>query len=166
MPPAPNREHQELEGELETWLRVFWTRRQRAKVYHQINLAAPDGWPDDYRIPDLVLLTPDRFGIDRNEYFEGPPTVVIEIHSPNDEAFEKLSFYAKLGVTETWIIDRDSKEPRVYVLEGSTYRRRSPDEKGWILSEITGILLRGEPHAKLAIQLVDDAGSRRELPER
>ena len=97
---------------------------------------------------------------------EVSPTVVVEIHGPSDEAFEKLSFYAKLGVAEAWIIDRDSKEPRVYVLEGSTYQPRSPDEKGWIVSAITGILLRGEPHAKLAIQLVDDAESRREFPER
>ena len=26
-----------------------------------------------HRIPDLALLTPDRFHIDRNEYFEGAP---------------------------------------------------------------------------------------------
>jgi Uma2 family endonuclease len=101
MPPMPNREHQDLGGELETWLRLRWARPRKAKVYHEINVAAPGGWPDrNYRIPDLVLLTPERFHIDRNEYFEGAPDVVVEIYSPGDESYEKLPFYQELGVPE------------------------------------------------------------------
>ncbi len=45
MPPAPNREHQEFEWSLETYLRLHWARPSGAKVYHQINVAAPGGWP-------------------------------------------------------------------------------------------------------------------------
>jgi len=37
-------------------LRTHWVRPGRAKVYHNANLAPPGGWPDDYRIPDLLLL--------------------------------------------------------------------------------------------------------------
>ena len=165
MPPSPNRDHQELEGEFETWLRVFWSQPRGAKVYHQINTTPPGGWPNSYRIPDLVLLTPDRFDIDRNEYFEGAPTVVVEIHGPGDEAYEKLPFYAELGVPEVWIVDRDTKLPEVHVLQDNEYRKRAAGEDGWIRSEITGILLRGESNGKLAIQLADDPETRRELPE-
>ena len=39
-------------------------------------------WPNNYRIPDLVLLTPERFDIDCNEYFDGGPDAVVEIRSP------------------------------------------------------------------------------------
>jgi Uma2 family endonuclease len=60
-------------------------------------VAPPGGWPDNHRIPDLVLLTPARFAIDRNEYFEGAPDVVVEIRSPGDESYEKRDFYAALG---------------------------------------------------------------------
>jgi hypothetical protein len=69
--PSPNRAHQDLEGSLEAYLRLRWARPRGAKVYHQINLASPGGWPDDYRIPDLLLLTPEHFALDHNEYFEG-----------------------------------------------------------------------------------------------
>src|SRR5262245_38291646 len=85
MPPMPNRQHQDFEFDLEAYLRRHWARALGAKVYHGINLASPGGWPDDFRVPDLVLLTPERFAIDHNEYFEGAPDAVVEIHSPGDE---------------------------------------------------------------------------------
>src|SRR5213083_974314 len=97
MPPMPNREHQDFEFAIEAYLRLRWAPAHEARVYHGINVASPGGWPNDYRIPDLVLLTPERFGIDRNEYFEGGPDVVVEICSPGDESHEKLEFYAGIG---------------------------------------------------------------------
>ena len=88
----PNREHQDLEWAMEHYVRRHWAQPRRAKVYHNINLAAPGGWPNNYRIPDLLLLTLERFAIDRNEYFEGAPAVVVEIRSPGDESvYEELS---------------------------------------------------------------------------
>src|SRR5215470_7620398 len=100
MPPMPNRAHQDLEFAIEAYLRLHWAPGCGGRVYHGINVASVGGWPKDYRIPDIVLLTPPRFGIDRNEYFEGAPDVVVEIRSPNDEAYEKLEFYAALEVPE------------------------------------------------------------------
>lgn len=165
MPPMPNRDHQDLEGAMETWLRTHWARPHGNKVYHQINLASPGGWSSNYRIPDLLLLTPDRFHIDRNEYFEGPPLVVVEIRSPGDETAEKMPFYAKLGVPEVWIVDRDTKAPEVHVLQGTGYQGRTPDDDGWILSPATGVQLRGGPAAKLAMQIADQPDTGELLPE-
>ena len=164
MPPAPNREHQGLEWELETWLRLHWARPNGARVYHQINVASPGGWPNDYRIPDLVLLAPDRFHVDRNEYFEGAPTVVVEIHSPDDEACEKLVFYAGIGVPEVWIVPRDTKRPELYVLQGTDYAKQAPAADGWLDSPATAVRLRGEQGNKLGIQLAGDEATRRSLP--
>jgi len=165
MPPAPNRDHQALEGALERWLWTYWAEPRGARVYHQINVASVGGWPSDYRIPDLVLLTPDRFHIDRNEYFEGPPLVVVEIHSPGDEAREKAPFYAELGVPEMWIIDRDAKRPEIYTLGENRYDEAPPDGEGWLGSPHAGIFLRAEPGGKLAIRRADDPDSLRLLPE-
>ena len=39
-----------------TWLQARWGAPQGNRVHIQINVASPGGWPDDYRIPDLVLL--------------------------------------------------------------------------------------------------------------
>jgi len=165
MPPVPNREHQDFQGEMEMWLRIFWARPGGNRVYHEINLASVGGWPDNYRIPDLLLLTPDRFAIDRNEYFEGPPTVVVEIRSPGDESYEKLPFYAKLGVPEVWIIDRDTKVPEIYLLTAGDYQRQPAGADGWLQSAATKIRMRSEGGAKLAMQMADDQSTRRLLPE-
>jgi Uma2 family endonuclease len=165
MPPAPNREQPELEGDVEAWLRVNWSRPRGNKVYHQINLASEGGWTTNYRIPDLVLLTPDRFHIDHNEYFEGAPTVVVEIHSAGDEAYDKMPFYAKLGVPEVWIIDRDTRVPEVFLLEGDRYERQAPDAEGWIPSVATGIQLRAHAAERLALQITGDPGTLGIVPE-
>ena len=153
MAPSPNREHQDFEFALEAWLRQYCAEPTGGRVYHQINVSEPRTWPDNYRIPDLVLLTPARFDIDCNEYFDGGPDVVVEIHSPGDEAYEKLEFYAKVGVLEVWIIDRDSKVPEVLELAGQTYRKNSIDGDGWLTSNVAGVQLRSTDEEKLEIRL-------------
>lgn len=165
MPPPPNLEHQDLAVGLVSWLRTSWAMAQGNRVYMEVNLASPGGWPDDYRIPDLVLLTPDRFEIERNEYLAGAPSVVIEIRSPGDETVEKMPFYAGLGIPELWIIDRDTKAPELYLLREGRYERQSPGADGWLRSAATGICLRAEPRNELAIQLRDDARTRQLLPQ-
>lgn len=163
MPPSPNRDHQDLEFVLESYLRFYWAPRHQAKVFHQINVAAIGGWPDSYRIPDIVLLLPPRFNIDRNEYFEGAPDVVVEIHSPGDEAYEKLPFYCDLGVPEVWIIHRDSREPEIYVRKRNRYKKQSATSEGWIRSPATEIELMAH-NGKLAVRLADDDSTRQDLP--
>jgi Uma2 family endonuclease len=161
----PNRAHQDFQWSLETYLRVHWARPNAGRVYHDINLASPENWPHDYRIPDLVLLTPARFSIDKNEYFEGPPDVVVEIHSPGDEAYEKLEFYARLGVPEVWVIHRDTKEPAIYERAGGSYNETEPAANGWIQSRVTGVELRSAPARKLAIRVTGDESTLAELPD-
>ena len=164
MPPMPNREHQNLEAQLERWLREFWAEPQGYRVFHGINVAAPGAWPHDYRVPDLVLLMPDRFHVDRNEYFDGAPTVAVEIHSEGDEAYEKLNFYARIGTPEVWIIDRDSRTPEVYVLQGGGYEPQGPDADGWLTSRATGIELRSEPPDKLALRIAGQPRTQGAVP--
>ena len=157
-------------GTIKTWKgrwRVIFAfsgrRHVKAKVYHQINLAAIDGWAKNYRIPDLVLLLPQRFAIDRNEYFEGAPDVVVEIHSPGDETYEKLLFYRDLGVPEVWVIQRDSRQPEIHVLKRGRYKKQAATAQGWIRSPGTGIEL-AEEKGKLAVRLAGDDSTRQDLP--
>lgn len=167
MPPAPNLFHQEFQWELETWLRSFWARPAGNRVFHDANLASPGGWPDDYRVPDLVLLMPgaECFDANRSAYLEGAPTVVIEIRSPRDETMEKLPFYARIGVPEVWVIDGDTKRPELFVLQSGRYERQSPAADGWLCSSVTGVRLRGESGDRLALQLADSRVTYRILPE-
>jgi Uma2 family endonuclease len=110
---------------MEEYVRGYWARPRKAKVFHQVNLESVGGWPNDnYRIPDLLFLTPARFHIDKDEYFEGWPDGVVEIYSPGDESYEKLEFYRDLGVPEVWIIHRDTKEPEIYLLRRKSYKKK------------------------------------------
>jgi len=165
MPASPTVRQQELEMCLGIWLRTEWAKPHGNKGHNQINVASVGGWPNDYRIPDIVMLTSDCFHIDCNEYFEGAPTVVVEIHSPGDEAYEKLPFCARIGVPEVWVIDRDTKTPTIYVLRGSDYEEVVAAADGWLHSAATGIRLRAPGGKKLAMQLGDDQSTLRLLPE-
>jgi Uma2 family endonuclease len=167
MSPEPDREHQDFEGSLESWLRLNWGRPQHAKVYHRINLSLPgagNSWIDNFRIPDLVLLTRERYSIDHRTHFEGGPDVVVEIRSPHDESEEKLPFYAQLGILEVWIIDRDTKQPDLYVLTADGYRKMPAGADGWFRSACTGVEMRVGRPGKLAIRINGDDSTREELP--
>ncbi len=165
MTPVPTRRHQDFQGALFAWLRIHWALPRGCRVYPPMNIASPGGWPNNYRIPDIVLLTPDRFHIDHDEYFEGGPTVVVENRSRGDESYEKLPFYAGLGVPEVWIIDRDTKVPQLFVLAGAAYQDQPAGPDGWLASAATGVWLRGEAGEKLAARLADQPDSLSLLPD-
>jgi Uma2 family endonuclease len=166
MNAVPHRDHQGLAIQLGVWLFLHWRRHPEREVYPDRNLALPGSWPNDYRIPDLVLTTRERFVYDKGSYIEGPPLVCIEIHSPNDEAYEKLEFYARLEVPEVWIIDRDSKQVEIYLLDPvvKNYLPAEPGQDGWLRSAATNILLK-TLDKRLAIQLFGDESSRANLPQ-
>ena len=153
MARSPNREHQDLEGSLEYWLRLHWAEPNGCRVYHQINISDPGTWPNNYRIPDLVLLTPERFDIDCNTYFDGGPDAVIEIHSPGDEAYDKLDFYAKVGVREVWIIDRDSRRPELLELVDGIFQAQESSAEGWLHSRVANADLRAGSNERLEIRV-------------
>lgn len=167
MPPMPTPEHQDFVWELETWLRHKWARARGCKVFHNVNVASIDGWPDDYRIPDIIVLSPDRLHIRRKEFFEGAPLIVVEIRSPRDESYENMKFYAQLGVPEVWIIERDTWTPQLYRLveDLKSYEQVVPDADGWLHSQTTNIVMKGTDDHFLAIMVAGDQTTLSKLPE-
>ncbi len=152
MTPSPSRTHQSLVLEMAMWLNRYWAEPNDCRVYHQLNVAERGAWPDNYRIPDLVLLTPERFAIDRDLYLDGGPDVVVEVRSPDDETYEKLAFYAQIGVREAWVVDRDTKRPEMYELRDGELRAVAADGEGWLSSRATGVQLRVSPEGKLRLR--------------
>jgi len=145
MAPDPTVPHQDLQGGMYIFLHHHL--KGRFLVHERINLSppgTPGGWTKDYRTPDINVISRERqAAINRNSHFEGPPEVVIEVKSPGDESEEKIPFYAGLGVTEAWIVDRDTREPRVLALDRSGASRERPaGPGGWVRSEVTGIEMR------------------------
>ena len=166
MAPSPNDFHQSLESALEYYLNQHWGLPNKAIVQHQINLAAVGAgkdWLQNYRIPDLLLLTPDQFHVRCGSHWEGAPNVVIEIHSPGDEAYDKLPFYRDVGVPEVWIIHRDSKHVDLYLLRGHEYERCEPDADGWVRSPTVGVEMKPTSTKKLDIRVVGNEAARAQL---
>lgn len=158
MSPPPNRDHQRFVRDLQFLLHTRWAKPNKGQVDQEVSLTAPEDeekWRSNYRVPDLVLLPADRRQIDKNEYMVGAPLVCIEIRSPGDESYEKSSFYAELGVPEVWIIDRDTKNPEVYILEGASYRLQVANDDGWIQSTAVAIRMKAVD-AKLLVRFGDE----------
>ena len=74
IPIMPNRLQQNIAKELMIYLDCHWEKPGRGRVNQEVNLTTPEdeaAWTLNYRIPDLVLLDPPRFGIDKIEYMVG-----------------------------------------------------------------------------------------------
>lgn len=144
MAPAPNNGHQNFAGQLYAFLLYNWARPTGGRAYGEVNVSPPGepDWRQNYRIPDLTLLAPDRFGIDAGSHMAGAPTVVVEIRSRGDETYEKLAFYAALGVPEAWVFDRDTRSVELRVLAAGGYELVTPDADGWHSSAATGVAFR------------------------
>ena len=159
MSPQPTGAHQDLVLELAILLRERWAKRIGGKVAIERNVtprANEQDWTNNFRSPDIVLLSADRLHFDKDVYVVGPPLVCVEVRSPNDESYEKLPFYAGLGVPEVWIIDRDTKKPEVFVLSGSEYKSRSPESDGWVRSDVAALRMKSAD-AKLLVVFDGDA---------
>ena len=162
---APHGDHQLLQDDLREWLKRWWARPRGARAVCQRNVAKPEEWPRNYRIPDIVLMPVDCQRFDLGDYIAGPPLIAIEIRSPDDESYEKLPFYAELGVPEVWIIDRDSKTVEIYRLLHGKYSLVANVEGGWTISPATRIMLRPTSNQHLAVQIEGDPQTFAELPE-
>ena len=130
-------------------------------------MAAPNDWPNDYRVPDIVLLAPERLELDKDTHIEGGPTVAVEIRSPDDESYAKLPFYHRIGVAEVWIIDRDTKAVEVFMLDNQShgYVAQSATRDGWLRSAVTPIEFRAIGDDKLGIRIAGEPTTHRVLPE-
>ncbi len=164
MPPVPTFDHQDLQAGLLTWLRARWAAASAGRrVLGELNVARPGRWPDDYRIPDVCLLTAERMDRNRGTHLDGGPDVVIEIASPGDESVEKVPFYVEVGVREVWRIDRDARRPELFVARDGVAERVAAGEDGAVASPFTGVVLRAAD-GRLVLRLADDDATEASLP--
>lgn len=169
MPPMPNRLHQRFAKSLMNYLDRFWAKLTGGTVDQEVNLTTPedeDAWTLNFRIPDLVLLDPPRFHIDKNEYMAGAPLVVVEIASPGDETYDKFPFYAGLGVPEVWVIHRDTRTPELHLLgPDRVYASALPGPDDWVRSPATGVEFRQTRPGKVWARIAGDGSTAAELPD-
>jgi Uma2 family endonuclease len=159
LPPAPRYEHQRMADRLVAFLLGLLERTDRGVVVSGINVFRTD---DDYRIPDLAFVSKGRESVLAEDGARGGPDAVIEVRSPADETYEKLPFYAALGVREVVVIPRDSKKPELHRLAGGQYIVVAPDRDGSVLSETMGVRFSRDPGPppRLVVQDAADPSSR------
>lgn len=166
MAPAPTYEHQRMVDRLLLFLVPLLERTGGGVLVSGINVFSDKSRAEDYRIPDLTFVAAGREALLCEEGVRGgAPDAVIEIRSPGDETYEKLPFFAALGVREVIAIGRDSKGPEVYRLAGSQYLAVAADREGRIAAETLGVRfrLKAEPGPRLIVEADAPAEGRAEI---
>ena len=99
----------------------------------------PKAGERDYRVPDLVIARPENVS---RRGVEGRAVMAVEIRSPDDETYEKIPFYARVGVEELLVIDRDTRAVELFVRVGDKLRPQAPNADGWLVSPALGLAFR------------------------
>jgi Uma2 family endonuclease len=95
----------------------------------------------NYRTPDIVVVHPDAAS---ERGVEGRAELVAEIRSPDDESFQKIRYYGRMGVRELLIIDRDTKDVRQWLNDGAGNLVEEPGPAdGWRPLASLPVALRG-----------------------
>jgi Uma2 family endonuclease len=112
MVPPPLDGHEEINTEL---FIILAHRAQTRGLIARGGTPGLYGADNDWRVPDqLYALASQR----RDDRFWGAE-LVVEIRSPGDESYEKMPFFAGVGVRECLIIDRRSRAAELYRLNAA-----------------------------------------------
>lgn len=166
MSPAPAYEHQRILDDLLTFLKPLLRRRGRGTMVSGINVFDESSPTENYRIPDLTFVKAGRENVLAEDGIRGgAPDCVVEVRSPGDESYEKLPFFAALGVREVVILARDTKQPEVFRLAGRQYLAVASDADGWTTSETMRVRFRTTPGnpPRLAVADLDEPASSTEI---
>lgn len=166
MAPAPYSEHQRILEDLIVFLKPLLARTGRGVLRAGINVFNEASTEPDYRIPDLTFVARGRESlIAKDGVRGGGPDAVIEIRSPADETYEKLAFFATLGVLEVIVIERDSKRTEVFRLQQGAYSRDIADATGGLTSRTMNVsfaVAEGSP-PRLVVGDASDQNSSTEI---
>ena len=164
MAPAPAYEHQRIVSAMDRFLGPLCERTARGVLAPGINVFNEASASQDYRIPDLTFVAAGRRDIIAPDGIRGGgPDAVIEIRSPEDETDDKLPFFARLGVREVIVVQRDTKEIEIYRLTGHEYVAVFRDPHGWLRSEVLQVrFTHGNPD-RLIIEDLDDSSTQAEI---
>lgn len=137
MVPPPGSGHQALAARLVAGLLPFadalgLTVMQDAGLFDPL---VPDF--TSFRLPDVVVAHPDHVS---ERGVEGEAVLAVEIRSPNDETYQKLDFYGRVGVAELFVIDQGAGVVERFVNREGRLALTTADASGWV--PLDGLSLR------------------------
>jgi len=164
MSPIADNEHQFLAMEIAAVLRNFVRPEIGERVFPGCNISdQPDGWTHNYRCPDVAVFLSGNTAEDRLTHWYGGPDLAVEILSPKDRSRRKLSFYARVGVRELWLVDRRRWAVEVYHRDGLTMTKRteavvSGTDAISVVLPLRVSLRDGEPRPVIVLRRTDGPG--------
>jgi Uma2 family endonuclease len=167
VPPLPNLPHQRVVGFLTGILFNVVTLEGRGEVLPGANVSDRlEAWEEKFHGPDIVVTMTDSQAQDCGTHWKGGPDFLIEVQSPGDETDQKIPFYSDLKVRELLVINRDTRQLKLYRHNGKKLApvRLSTHAGGkWLVSRVVPLAFRRagtEETPKLEIARTDGtAGS-------
>ncbi|ATW28077.1 type II toxin-antitoxin system Phd/YefM family antitoxin [Candidatus Formimonas warabiya] len=82
--------------------------------------------------PDIMVICDLAEKLDKNDYYQGVPSLVVEILSEgtrSKDLIKKLDLYMSCGVREYWIVNPLNKEVTIYLFEDKDIRNHTTYRK-------------------------------------
>jgi Uma2 family endonuclease len=123
MTPAPTPLHQDITGEIYSYLRTHVKLAGRGRVFMgpiDVHLG-----PKNVVQPDVLVVLNEHLDRIAAKKIIGAPDLVVEVASPSTAALDRIAkydIYARAGVPEYWIVKPKSHTVEVLVLERGEYR--------------------------------------------
>lgn len=123
MAPAPSPEHQDIVLEIASYLRIHVKLAGLGRVF-----PAPidvELGPKNVFQPDVVVVLNAHLDRVKAKKIVGAPDLVVEVASYSTAAMDRTAkhdTYARVGVTEYWIVKPERETVEVFVLEVGEYR--------------------------------------------
>ncbi len=130
MVPPPGGPHQRLGTQLIRVLGPLAERRGLVASYETGLFRAAE----DYRVPDQLYCRPEH----QSERGAEGAELIVEIRSKGDETYEKIGFYAGLGVREMLIVHPEGRWVELLRAVGDRLLPVTADAGGSVRSEILG----------------------------
>lgn len=133
--PPPDSEHAAIASRLLIWLAVAGWPAEQILQAAGVRIPGPEG--DGGRIPDLTLWSKAQ---SRSVWLTVTDLLlVVEIVSPGSEAMDglvKRSEYARAGISQYWVVDRDAAQTVTLYRLGQTgeYEVTTKLPLGWLLN--------------------------------
>lgn len=112
---------------------------------------------ESWRVPDLVVVRHDQV---TRRGVEGGAVLAVEIRAPGDETDAKITFYARFGVEELLIVDRDTAAVQLLRQDQQALVAVAPDEGGWVASSLGVAFRRQADDVTLEVRLPDGSVAR------
>jgi Uma2 family endonuclease len=166
MAPLANNEHQVLATRLGVVYQIVLPWNDENVVLVGINVSDREkNWKHNYRCPDVAVFLKGTSARDCGTHWFGGPDFAVEVVSRNDRSWDKLGFYASVGVRELLILDRKPWRLELYRLKDGELRlvgTSTPKQPNAVASQVlplTFALRAGKPRPRVVVTKDDRSQS-------